>query len=180
MIKNLYDNKLPYPAQGQANGLAFAVNEKAGMPQSLKVIHDELKRCYGQDKIEVAPNGKLWKTLEHWHRQGVFLLNTALTVEAGNPSSHINYWKFFTREVVATIAREVSPVWLLLGAKAQAYESIIKEAEGSTTNTIIKCDHPAREKYPDGMNSPTKLSGSNIFPICNHALINTGNNPIIW
>src|ERR1051326_4628371 len=78
----------PYPKEGQAIGYAFAVSESTNKPASLRIIEKEIGH-------------EIDKTLSHWREQGVFLLNTALTVEKGKAGSHLNYWQNFTRQVIA-------------------------------------------------------------------------------
>ncbi len=78
----------PYFNAGQAIGRAFAVSESTEkLPPSLKNIFEEVERDY--------PRGLMpERTLEAWAKQGVFLLNTTLTVEDGRPASHAKIgWK---------------------------------------------------------------------------------------
>src|SRR5687768_16007765 len=87
----------PYPKKGQANGLAFAVNHDVKSPFSLETIRKELILENITPSHYTSFN---WRTLEHWHEQGVFLLNTALTVKPGEPNSHTQYWERFTAGIV--------------------------------------------------------------------------------
>ena len=98
----------PYHEEGQAHGLAFSVKKGVKIPPSLmnmyKELHDELG-CY------IPNNGYL----EKWARQGVMLLNSALTVRSGAANSHRNKgWEIFTDRVVECLnEREDSVIFLL-------------------------------------------------------------------
>jgi len=102
----------PYPKEGQAIGYAFAVNEDISKPASLKIIEKEVGH-------------ELDRTLLNWREQGVFLLNTALTVRAGQAGSHIRYWDNFTKSIISHISRENKCIWLLWGRSAQNYKAFI-------------------------------------------------------
>ena len=87
----------PYHGEGQATGLCFAVNENIKTPPSLRNIYKELKRDQG---IELTDT-----TLKGWVQQGVLLLNSALTVRKGNPSSHMTVWLPFTKYIIDYLNR---------------------------------------------------------------------------
>ena len=87
----------PYHGDGQATGLCFAVNENIKTPPSLRNIYKELKRDQG---IELTDT-----TLKGWVQQGVLLLNSALTVRKGNPSSHMTVWLPFTKYIIDYLNR---------------------------------------------------------------------------
>ena len=85
-------------------------------------------------------------SLEGWARQGVLLLNTALTVEQGKAGSHTELWKDFTRMFIEMLSRNKSNlVFVLWGKKAQYYEQYIRGNQ-----TILKAAHPASESYTGG------------------------------
>lgn len=151
----------PYP-NGEAIGLAFAVNEDTNLPASLRVIHKEVENSLETTHPTTKVDKTKWKTLKHWHEQGVFLLNTALTVERKQAGSHLQYWEWFIREVVKIISEQVKPIWLLWGAKAQGFKDIIVDkyevqcidtndiivASGLiNSNLILTAPHPAAELY---------------------------------
>lgn len=153
----------PYPNEGQAIGYAFAVSQESKIPASLRVIEYELF-----EDLEGFENVKLfnednpeWRTLEHWREQGVFLLNTALTVEAKKAGSHLKYWESFIKEIINFISTNThNCIWLLWGNKAQSYIPYIN----NTNNVILKAPHPAAELY----------GGSNKFTGCGHfSMVNT-------
>lgn len=167
----------PYPNFAQANGLCFAVNEHIKMPVSLQNIVTELWDETKVDPIQQFQDPRQWKTLIHWFHQGVFLLNTALTVEAMKPGSHLEYWEDFTRTVIATIAFENSPVWLLWGAHAKKYKKTILENENFCVNDILEASHPASEYHNKGNGG---FYGCNHFLKTNELLRGKGQTAINW
>jgi uracil-DNA glycosylase len=97
----------PYHGPGQANGLAFAVNEGIKLPPSLVNIYKEVKSDTG--KMTVNSGGDL----EKWASQGILLLNATLTVRAHTAGSHQNKgWENFT-DAVVKILSEKKRVWYL-------------------------------------------------------------------
>lgn len=175
----------PY-SRGEAIGLSFAVDKKTTIPPSLKIIKNEIR----ESRVEIDSSvfeTDLWKELSHWRNQGVFLLNSALTVEKYNPGSHTMLWQWFTRELVNTISLIARPVWMLWGAKAKGYENSISSAyhinsnKASTNiqdlNYILLADHPAAETY---LGSKYKFTGCNHFNICNQILKLKGQTIINW
>ena len=81
----------PYYNPNQAMGLAFSINPGAKNPKSLNNIFKELKNDLGIERTD--------GNLENWHKQGVFLLNTALSVPEKRPNAHKKYWKHFTNDL---------------------------------------------------------------------------------
>jgi len=104
----------PYHEPGQAHGLAFSVQEGIKVPPSLINIYKERESDLG-----IAPD--TGGDLTRWAEQGVFLLNTVLTVERGKANSHKNLgWQAFTDHVVQSLAALPQPVaFVLWGAQAQ-------------------------------------------------------------
>ena len=104
----------PYHGDNQANGLAFSVNKGVECPPSLKNIFKAIEHDLG---IKMTSNGDL----SIWAKQGVFLLNTILTVRAGCPQSHCNIgWEKFTNKVVEILNNREKPmVFLLWGNNAK-------------------------------------------------------------
>lgn len=105
----------PYHS-GVACGLAFGVDKQSKIPPSLCNIFKELKNDVGISSFED-------KSLECWCKNGVFLINTALTVEAGMPLSHGNIgWDIFVKASIQKIL-EINKftVFMLWGNKAQDF-----------------------------------------------------------
>lgn len=105
----------PYPKPGHADGLAFSAGH--GKPASLRRIFQVL----AEDKPGWTPP-PVWK-LDGWARQGVLLLNPALSIEIGRIGSHLDCgWQALTGEIVKTLcARDRPPVFLLWGDKARSF-----------------------------------------------------------
>ena len=99
---------------GEADGLAFSAGKAKRLPLSLQRIVAEVK----DDGFEVAST---WRGgLEAWARQGVLLLNTALTVQHGTPYVYMQNWSRFTKECIAYLATRRHPHFILWGSAALA------------------------------------------------------------
>lgn len=189
-IKVIILGQDPYP-NGEATGLAFGVKPDKNTPKSLIIIKNEISNTVYVDKEMFSQTGYpdiiYWKTLEYWWKQGVFLLNTALTVQAKIPNSHTLIWQWFTRQVVSAISKRHQSVWLLWGSKAHSYEGYIVPHvivtdkninDVITVNAILKSPHPVAESYDP--NTPYKFTGCNHFNMCNKILENSNKTKIIW
>ena len=168
----------PYPRAGQAVGYSFAVDKTVSIPKSLKIIQQEVLKEYGEcDELQIAMQDRNWRTLHHWRQQGVFLLNTSLTVEKDRPGSHIRQWKPFTNEVIKLLAIQ-QPVWMLWGSYAHEYEQLIKNYTPTTSEAqILKSAHPASESYPGNTGG---FYGCKHFWQANNILQFQGKNIINW
>ncbi len=124
----------PYIGEGQANGLCFSVHKGVSFPPSLRNIFKELQTDVG---IRMPKEG----SLEFWAKQGVFLLNTVLTVRAHQVHSHKNKgWEQFTDAVVKKISKQKQHiVFVLWGTPAQAKAKLIDVPP----HTIITGAHPS-------------------------------------
>lgn len=152
---------------GSATGFAFSVRKGNKVNPSLRNIYKELKN----EGYTPTEDGDL----EPYVKQGMFLLNTALTVRRGRSESHLYWWAPFTIKLVEYISSQsTGKVWMLLGGKAQMYEKHIKNPE---KHHIIKSSHPS----PLGCNSGSARSpafmGSGIFRAVDECL---GDNKIVW
>lgn len=186
----------PYPTPGDAIGLAFATRAERKLPASLRIIIQEIgESVYSFSREDFKPtyDDSDWKTLDHWRKQGVFLLNTALTVETGKAGSHIKYWEEFTKKVIQYISVQNPCLWLLWGAKVQKFIPYIKSCPfmvkgyNRTTiqdipanndyNYILTAPHPAAETYLDGK---AGFYGSNHFVFVNKILKKNKLKSINW
>ena len=124
----------PYHGDGQAHGLAFSVKKGVEIPPSLKNIYKELESDLA---IEPPCHG----CLESWAKQGVFLLNTALTVRKGQPLSHRGKgWETFTDHVISLLSEREKPmVFLLWGSNARSKKSLID----SSRHLVLEAPHPS-------------------------------------
>jgi uracil-DNA glycosylase len=155
----------PYAREGQAIGRAFAVSKSTEVPRSLNNIFEEVLRGYTSG---LMPE----RTLEAWAKQGVFLLNTTLTVEDGRPTSHAKIgWK---QAVTIPTLEKLSAdrehlVFILWGRHAGRFERFLDQRR----HRVLKAGHP----------SPLSVKG---FEGCGHFrkaddyLSKHGIEPIIW
>lgn len=155
----------PYHGPNQAHGLSFSVNIGIKTPPSLLNIYKELHsdlNCY------IPNNGYLKK----WTDQGVLLLNTVLTVRAGEANSHKNRgWEEFTTKVIKTLNEKDKPiVFILWGNNAISKENLIT----NTKHLIIKSVHPSPLSASRG------FFGSKPFSKTNEFLISTNQKVIDW
>ena len=158
----------PYHGPGQAHGLSFSVPDGVRPPPSLKNIFKELEADCG---LPVPSRGNL----ESWARQGVLLLNTALSVEEGKAGSHAGRgWEAITDACVAAVAeREEPSVFILWGAHAQKKAKRIA-ALRSGRHCLIETAHPSPLSAYRG------FFGSRPFSRANAFLEQHGRAPIDW
>ena len=126
----------PYPQKNVATGLLFANREETvNLSPSLEVIK-EAAIDY------TVPHGTIVFdiTMEDWARQGILLLNSALTCEIGKPGSHAMLWRPFISDFLQNLSnKETGLVYVLFGAQAQTFEPYIN----SSLNDILNVKHPA-------------------------------------
>jgi len=147
----------PYHTPGMATGLAFGVLDSCvRLPPSLKNILKEVEEDTGN--LNLSPD----TTLESWARQGVLLINTALTVEKGDPGCHADVWRHFTENVLRVLSEEKAAiVYLLWGAHAKSYIPHIQKE----SNFILTAAHPSPFSAYKG------FFGCKHFSKCNEILI---------
>jgi uracil-DNA glycosylase len=141
----------PYHGEKQANGLSFAVNDGITLPPSLKNIYKEIQNDLG---VTPQPSGDL----SRWAKQGVLMLNSVLTVSAGNPASHNDKgWEKFTDAVIKSLnEKRQNIVYMLWGKYAQAKGEVIDRNK----NLVLISAHPS--PY-----SATMFFGNQHFSKCN-------------
>ncbi|MDR0558777.1 MAG: uracil-DNA glycosylase [Prevotellaceae bacterium] len=124
----------PYHGDGQAHGLSFSVPEGIKQPPSLVNIFKEIKQDLG---IEPPSHGNL----EHWAKQGVFLLNAILTVRKAEPASHSRSgWAQFTDAVIRKISEHKSGVvFILWGSYARQKKALID----TNKHYVLESAHPS-------------------------------------
>lgn len=156
----------PYHGEGQAHGLAFSVKKGVKIPPSLRNIYKELEADI--TGFTAPEHGNL----ERWHRQGVFLLNTVLTVEEKNAHSHAKIgWETFTDQVIEKINRERDNiVFILWGSHAQKKGRAIDRSR----HKVITSPHPSPLSAYRG------FFGSKPFSECNAYLKAHQKRPIDW
>lgn len=148
----------PYHGQGQAHGLCFSVPDGVRIPPSLVNIYKELESDLG---IARRPSGNL----ERWARQGVLLLNTCLTVEAGQAGSHAGKgWEAITDAAVAGVAVRKQPsVFLLWGSHARSKALKVPELVQNDRHLILTSPHPSPLSAHGGFFGSKPFSQANAF-----------------
>jgi uracil-DNA glycosylase len=162
----------PYHGPGQAEGLAFSVAPGVRQPPSLRNIFKEVQHSL---QLPVPAQGSLLR----WAQQGVLLLNTSLTVEAGQPASHARWgWEVLTDQLVAAVAKSPRPVvFMLWGAHAQSKKPLIDAIDGSRQHVILQANHPSPLS---ALRPPTPFLGSRHFAQANEFWARIGEKPIEW
>lgn len=155
----------PYHGFGQAHGLCFSVPPGVPVPPSLRNIFTELQ----SDLRTAAP---AQGTLEQWASAGVLLLNTTLTVRAGEAGSHQGRgWELFTDQVIRTVNNFSDPVvFILWGAAARKKRAMID----SERHFIIESAHPSPLSAYRGFFESAPFSRANA------ALSAAGRLPVDW
>jgi len=156
----------PYHGPNQANGLSFSVQKGIVLPPSLRNIFHELHTDLG---IPAPRHGDLTK----WAKQGVLLLNSVLTVEAGQPTSHQKQgWEAFTDEVIDVLNEQREHVvFILWGAYAQRKGQRINRDR----HLVLTAAHPSPLAANRG-----GFFGCKVFSKTNQYLKQHGIEPIDW
>jgi uracil-DNA glycosylase len=131
----------PYHGPGQAEGLAFSVPDGVAVPPSLRNILKEVRRSAGSDADVPGPGRGASGSLRAWAEQGVLLLNTCLTVEAGQPASHAKRgWELLTTALLRACSDAPGGrVFMLWGAHAQALQPVIDRGR----HLVLMANHPS-------------------------------------
>lgn len=155
----------PYHQPHQAHGLCFSVNKGVKIPPSLVNIYKELNSDLG---CYIPSHG----CLIDWAKQGVFLLNTTLTVEQSHPNSHFNKgWEIFTDTAIQKLNEKTTPVvFILWGRNARSKKSLIT----NPNHLILESAHPSPLSAYHG------FFGSKPFSKCNQFLMENNLKPIDW
>lgn len=155
----------PYHNEGQAHGLCFSVQDGVESPPSLVNIFKELHDDVG---CTIPKTGNLTA----WAKEGVLLLNTALTVRAHQANSHKDCgWTWFTDNVIKIISdRRENVVFLLWGANARSKKPLIDQSK----HLVLECAHPSPLSAYNG------FFGCRHFSKANEYLKAHGIAPIDW
>lgn len=155
----------PYHGPGQAHGLCFSVKKGVPLPPSLVNIYKEITDDLG---VTMPQHGEL----TGWAKQGVLLLNTVLTVRAGQPNSHKDKgWEIFTDRVISELNRKETPiVFLLWGANAEKKARVITNPTHKKLITV----------HPSPLSAYRGFFGCRHFSKANEILISSGQPPIKW
>ena len=155
----------PYHGPNQAHGLAFSVNPGIKTPPSLLNMYKEIKAEYGYD---IPNNGYLIP----WAKQGILLLNTALTVRDGQANSHAKIgWEIFTDNIIHYLNKREDPViFVLWGNNARKKKAFIDK----NRHYILEAAHPSPLSASRG------FFGCGHFKKINEILSKLGKTQISW
>ena len=144
----------PYHGEGQAHGLCFSVQHGVKPPPSLINIYKEMKTDLG---LEPPNHGNL----QSWAEQGVLLLNSVLTVEAGKAAFHQGKgWERFTDDVIKIVNAKAEPVvFILWGNYAQKKASFVDRDR----HLVIASAHPSPLSAHNGFLGSKPFSRTNAF-----------------
>jgi len=154
----------PYPTDGHAMGLCFSAPYGVAIPASLRNIYKEMSDDGYIPNFQSAD-------LTKWATEGVFMINTALTVIQGQSNSHAKEWEKFTEELFYFINRSCKNVAVVMwGAQAKKYSHCLK----NPTFKIFTAGHPSP------INKYGGFLGSKPFSSVNRFLREQGVKPIDW
>lgn len=154
----------PYHGEGEAHGLSFSVQSGVRRPPSLNNMFKELYNDLGITRIE--------NDLTSWAEQGVFLLNSIMTVVKDTPLSHKDKgWEIFTDNLIRKLnERETPIVFILWGSYARSKKELIT----NKNHLILESVHPSPLSANRG------FFGSKPFSKTNEFLEKTGQTKINW
>lgn len=173
----------PYHGPNQAQGLAFSVDSHVKCPPSLRNIFQEIDR---DPRLNESPlRTQSSNDLSRWAQQGVLLLNTTLTVKAGQAASHARIgWQTITEQLIKAVAQSAQPVaFLLWGNHAQALAPLIESPATTHPKPVagprmtLQCNHPSPLSARRGA---TPFIGCGHFGDTNQWLTAQGLAPIVW
>jgi uracil-DNA glycosylase len=180
-LKVVFIGQDPYPHvfnnTTTADGLAFSCSHTDREQPSLRYIFDEIQNTV-TSSYEHDEDGLYLRdcNLERWAKQGILLLNTALTTHVGKVGMHYEVWRSFITELITYIDNEFSNiVFVFMGNKAQAFNKSINKNTKSIKNHIINVTHPASAAYKN-----QRWNSKNMFNEINLHLNNAGKAEIIW
>ena len=134
-LKIVFLGQDPYPQKGVATGLAFANKNGEKLSPSLQILKDAcIDYSVPHGIIEFDP------TLESWAKQGVLLLNSALTTNIGEIGVHTMLWRPFIKDLLSKLSdHNTGLVYVLFGEQAQTFKPYINKGN----NKILCVKHPA-------------------------------------
>jgi len=155
----------PYHGPSQAHGLSFSVEGEMKLPPSLRNIFKELESDVG---VAMPTHGNLTS----WAEQGVFLLNTVLTVRDGQANSHRKKgWEKFTDEVIRQLSEQSSGVvFIVWGKPAEKKTKLIDPSRHAILTSV----------HPSPLSAHRGFFDSKPFSQANQALRKFGREEVVW
>lgn len=162
----------PYPQPDQAHGLAFSVPKSVPVPRSLSAVYRNLEGDALASPGFVRP---AHGDLTAWAEQGVFLLNTALTVEQGRAGSHKRRWRELADLVLRVVSEERDHVAFLLWG-THAIDRVASVGIPEPPHLVVRSAHPTAR----GRTTQTRFRDSRPFSEANAFLTDHGLEPVQW
>ncbi|MDD4584254.1 MAG: uracil-DNA glycosylase [Bacilli bacterium] len=164
-IKVVIIGKIPFYRKNQADGLAFSTRNSAPINQTTQIIINEAMDDVG---ISNPDSG----SLVNWAKQGVFLLNSALSAPSDKPANHLcEHWKIFTDNIISILNEDKRPkVFVLWGEHAKEFEPLINQ----DVHLVITATNPSPLSASKG------FYGSKPFTKINEFLKEKEINEINW
>lgn len=153
----------PHPKAGAADGIAFSCANIGTVESSLKYIFGELERT-------VDPNYVQNPDLKRWSNQGVLMLNTALTTQAGKPNTHDELWKPFMVYLFDVLQAHTGLVYVFIGDKSKEWRHSVNKQNYKFFTT-----HPSSAAY-----GTKQWNSGDLFNAINKVLKENDNTEIIW
>ena len=157
----------PYPTINVADGIAFSCSKTMRLQPSLKFMLDEVNRTvYNGDCVSNNPD------LTRWSRQGILMLNTALTTEIGKIGKHYDIWKPMLNYLFDYLSNYNNGlVYIYMGKEARTW------ADNVNDNCFkLFCSHPASAVY----NKFRRWDSQNVFPIAQKIVDENYKHLILW
>lgn len=163
-IKVVILGKIPFYRQNQADGLAFSTKLGSEINQTTQIIINEAIKDVDIYRPDTA-------SLVNWAKQGVFLLNSALTAPSDKPASHLADWQWFSNKIIDLIIKTKDPkVFVLWGEHGEKFNSKLKNSE----HLVINAPNPSPLSAANG------FYGSKPFSKINKFLSKNGFEEIDW
>jgi uracil-DNA glycosylase len=137
----------PYPNKHKgepvACGLSFAPRNRDYIPPSLRIMYNRIKQDIYPDELSFPID----MNIESWAKQGVLMLNAALTIEEGKSGSHLEPWKQFTEEVLKTLSSSTTGlIFCFWGKDALKFAHLVDDK----FHHVLTASHPASALYKGG------------------------------
>lgn len=161
----------PYPQPMVADGIAFSCSNTTKAEASLRYIIKAIEKDVPEsDRDPVDYPEK--QDLSRWSKQGVLVLNSALTTELTKSGAHVAQWRPFMEYLIDMLNfKQSGLVWVLMGKQAQSFDGIIGEH-----HTVLTCTHPAFAAYQ----KVTHWDCNDVFNKVNQQLLEYKKDKILW
>lgn len=173
-VKVLIIGQDPYPDAREkeiADGLAFSSKNEDDCPDSLSKIFQEIKSEYKDRDCNFKSN-----SLKYWKKQGVLLLNSALTFKSKETQeTHLNAWApFITKVIHKILTSNDNPLVVILWGEDAKNVFFSKCIDINKNVRILSSSHP------QARGETNTFKGCNHFKLCNEFLQENGAEIIEW